>query len=212
VPRIRFDAALHDAAAQAGAEIFVGRAAEAIDEDGVRGFRLSTGIELRADGMVGADGATSRVAEAAGLVDARAVLWGFALRGYVDEPVDAPHIVLWEPERWHAFPGYAWLFPGPDGRSNVGLGVGVLADRTAASAPARQLSAFIRHLRDLGLLRGDAVSSTLGGWLKLGMVGTIPARGRVLLVGDAAGLVNPLQGEGIAPALHSAQAAAEAVL
>ena len=46
----------------------------------------------------------------------------------------------------------------------------------------------------------------------MGMVGTTPASGRVLLVGDAAGLVNPLQGEGIAPAMGSARAAAEAVL
>jgi hypothetical protein len=46
----------------------------------------------------------------------------------------------------------------------------------------------------------------------MGMLGTIPARGRVLLVGDAAGLVNPLQGEGIAQAMVSGRAAAEAVL
>jgi hypothetical protein len=53
---------------------------------------------------------------------------------------------------------------------------------------------------------------TLGGWLKLGMVGTNPARGRVLLTGDAAGLVNPLQGEGISQAMGSGRAAAQAVL
>ena len=46
----------------------------------------------------------------------------------------------------------------------------------------------------------------------MGMVGTVPAAGRVLLAGDAAGLVNPLQGEGIAQALTSGRAAAEAVL
>ena len=52
----------------------------------------------------------------------------------------------------------------------------------------------------------------LGGWLKMGMVGTRPADGRVLLVGDAAGLVNPLQGEGISQSLASGHAAASAVL
>jgi flavin-dependent dehydrogenase len=46
----------------------------------------------------------------------------------------------------------------------------------------------------------------------MGMVGTTPASGRVLLVGDAAGLVNPLQGEGIAQAMTSGRAAAEAIL
>ncbi len=46
----------------------------------------------------------------------------------------------------------------------------------------------------------------------MGMVGTDPARGRTLLVGDAAGLVNSLQGEGIAQAVGSGRAAAEAFL
>jgi flavin-dependent dehydrogenase len=46
----------------------------------------------------------------------------------------------------------------------------------------------------------------------MGLVGTRPAEGRVLLVGDAAGLVNPLQGEGITQALRSGLAAAQAVL
>jgi flavin-dependent dehydrogenase len=46
----------------------------------------------------------------------------------------------------------------------------------------------------------------------MGIVGTTPAAGRVLLVGDAAGLVNPLQGEGIAHAMRSGQAAATIVL
>ena len=39
----------------------------------------------------------------------------------------------------------------------------------------------------------------MGGWLRMGGTGTPPAAGNVLLVGDAAGLINPLQGEGIAP-------------
>jgi flavin-dependent dehydrogenase len=39
---------------------------------------------------------------------------------------------------------------------------------------------------------------------QMGMVGTVSARDCILLVGDAAGLVNPLQGEGIAPAIASA--------
>jgi hypothetical protein len=46
----------------------------------------------------------------------------------------------------------------------------------------------------------------------MGIVGTTPTKGSTLLVGDAAGLVNPLQGEGIAQALGSGRAAAEAIL
>jgi flavin-dependent dehydrogenase len=46
----------------------------------------------------------------------------------------------------------------------------------------------------------------------MGGTGTPPAAGNVLLAGDAAGLINPLQGEGIGPAMVSARLAAEAVL
>ena len=143
------------------------------------------------------------------------VLWGFAVRCYVDQHVDLPAIALWEQERWRAFPGYGWIFPGPDGGANLGIGVGTLADRRAGAAAVQRLPAFIDHLVRLGLLDRAASSPLprrLGGWLKMGMVGTTPAAGRVLLIGDAAGLVNPLQGEGIAPAMTSASAAAAAIL
>jgi len=77
------------------------------------------------------------------------------------------------------------------------------------------LPAYLEHLLGLGLLDRAPVSPLprrLGGWLKVGTVGTTPATGRVLLVGDAAGLVNPLQGEGIAQAMTSGRSAAEAHL
>ena len=131
----------------------------------------------------------------------------------VDVAVALPTIALWDPEPWRGFPGYGWLFPGPGGCANAGLGLGVGADRSAGARAARDLDAFLGHLRRLGLVAGrSAPGARLGGWLKMGMVGTVPARGPVLLVGDAAGLVNPLQGEGIAQALGSGRAAAEAVL
>ena len=176
---------------------------------------LDSGRRLRADVVVGADGATSRVAEASGLVDARRVLWGFAVRAYLDEPVSLPHIVLWQREPGRVFPGYGWLFPGPDGRANAGLGIGTLADRRAGAGAVRLLPDFLEHLRQLGLVDkpGDGSGpGRLGGWLKMGMVGTTPAAGGVLLVGDAAGLVNPLQGEGIAHAMTSGRLAAQCVL
>jgi len=213
LPRTVFDAALHVAAVAAGAEAFVGRAADPLWGDaGLEGFSLSSGVELRADVVIGADGASSRVAAAADLVDARQVLWGFAVRAYVDERVELPHIVIWEPSPRRAFPGYGWLFPGPDGRANLGLGLGTLSTRTGAAVAARNLPAFVGTLREIGVLGATTPTPTLGGWLKLGMVGTNPASGRVLLAGDAAGLVNPLQGEGISQALRTGYAAAQAVL
>jgi len=218
VPRGQFDAALRETALAAGAVPFNGHAVDPLVGDhGIEGFELSgvsTGAtRLRGEYVIGADGATSRVAEIAGMIDHRRVLWGFAVRSYLAQPVDVPYIVFWEPRPWRALPGYGWLFPGPDGRANVGLGVGTLADRTSAARAVRLLPSFLEHLCHLGLLDGiSGPAARLGGWLKMGIIGTTPAAGPVLLVGDAAGLVNPLQGEGIAQAMGSGRAAAEAIL
>ena len=216
VARTVFDAMLHAAACDAGATPFVGRAQEPLEEEGrVVGYTLNTGQSLYADFVIGADGATSEVAAAAGLVEPDSVLWGFAVRAYLPQVVDLPAIVLWEPTPRRAFPGYGWVFPGEQGVANIGLGIGTRSDRKAGARAVRALPDFLVHLHALGLLDEPPPSlppRPLGGWLKMGIVGTTPARGRVLLVGDAAGLVNPMQGEGISQAMTSGRAAAEAVL
>jgi hypothetical protein len=97
----------------------------------------------------------------------------------------------------------------------VGLGLATLSDRTAGASAARALPKFFAHLHRLKLVSEpspDTAGRHLGGWLKMGLVGTTPAAGRTLLVGDAAGLVNPLQGEGISQALGSGRLAAQAIL
>ena len=155
-------------------------------------------------------GRPARRPRSAGLVDPSKVLWGFAVRGYMPAEVSVPVIALWNDATRRGFPGYGWLFPGPDG-ANLGLGHRPRSHAgTTHQRAQQQLDAFCAHLVRIGLLdmrRTDA-DAQLGGWLKMGIVGTRPAEGRVLLVGDAAGLVNPLQGEGIAQALASGQAAA----
>jgi len=90
----------------------------------------------------------------------------------------------------------------------------VLSDRSAGNRAAKVFDAFVADLRRMDVLTGPpgSVSPFLGGWLKMGMRGTVPAAGRVLLAGDAAGLVNPLQGEGISQAMGSGRAAADAIL
>jgi len=208
VTRLLFDAWLRDAALAAGARAVTGRAA-GIRDDGVE---LDDGRRITADFIVAADGATSSIAVAAGLIDPAAVLWGFAQRAYVQQDVERPIIALWDDPPGRGFPGYGWLFPGDAGAANVGLGLGLRADRSTASRAVTRFDAFCDHLRRLGLLTASVNGRRLGGWLKMGIVGTVPARGRVFLVGDAAGLVNPIQGEGIAPAITSAAAAATAIL
>jgi flavin-dependent dehydrogenase len=68
-------------------------------------------------------------------------------------------------------------------------------------------------LRTSGDLAPEATPGPVtGGWLRMGGTGTPPAAGNLLLTGDAAGLINPLQGEGIGPAMVSARLAAECLL
>jgi flavin-dependent dehydrogenase len=200
---------LRAAALDAGA---VDVAARVASVDGCR-VVLDAGGSIEGDFVVGADGATSITARTVGLVDASRALWGFAVRGYIEAEVTLPVIALWNDQPRRGFPGYGWLFPGPDG-SNLGLGLGLGHTRQHGHRAQQQLDQFRSHLVRIGVLDSQSGSALrqLGGWLKLGVVGTRPAAGKVLLVGDAAGLVNPLQGEGISQALESGRAAASAIL
>ena len=200
VPRVAFDNALREAALAAGA-VGVRARVTAVENGQDRTVRavLADGQRLAGDVIIGADGALSTVARLTGMLDPAAALWGFAVRAYVPGEVPLPLLVLLESAPWRIYPGYGWLFPGADGQANVGIGIGM--GGTRHSAPLR------------GDLRPAAEPGpVIGGWLRMGGSGTPAAAGNVLLVGDAAGLINPLQGEGIAPAMISARLAAEAVL
>ena len=155
VTRVTFDAMLHDAAVEAGATSVHAQAVDPLEEDGrIAGYRSSTGTDLRADFVIGADGATSRVAGTAGMVEAKRVLWGFAMRTYVPHAVDVPAIVLWEPESWRGFPGYGWVFPGAAGGANVGLGIGAVASRSAGAGVQKASAAVLRALAQARAHRG----------------------------------------------------------
>jgi flavin-dependent dehydrogenase len=76
VQRSRFDATLQQAAIAAGAEFFESRADDPISDHGrLAGFTLSSTGGVRADAIIGADGATSHVAEVTRLVEPGRVLW-----------------------------------------------------------------------------------------------------------------------------------------
>jgi len=214
VPRTAFDHALREAALAAGAAGVRARVtAVERDPDGtVRAVLASDGQRLAGDVIIGADGALSPVARLAGMLDPGAALWGFAVRAYIPGEVPLPLLVLLESAPWRIYPGYGWLFPGADGQANVGIGIGM--GGTRHSAPLRgDLDRFTALLRSRGDLRPAAEPGpVIGGWLRMGGTGTPAAAGNVLLAGDAAGLINPLQGEGIAPAMISGRLAAEAVL
>jgi geranylgeranyl reductase family protein len=214
VPRRQFDDALRSAAVAAGAVPLRARISGVESGAGgqVRALLASDGQRLAADVVIGADGALSPVARLAGMLEEDRALWGFAIRAYLPAEVPLPLLVLADERPWRIYPGYGWLFPGEHGQANVGIGVGMGSSRQPA--PLRgDLARLCERLRGTGdLAPGARPGPVTGGWLRMGGTGTPPAAGNVLLAGDAAGLINPLQGEGIAPALISGCLAAEAVI
>lgn len=212
VPRLALDDALRRAAVEAGATPVRARISGVEREGTAPALRAGDGRRLAGDVVIGADGALSPVGHLAGMVDPGRALWGFAIRAYVPAEVPLPLVALMDARPWRIYPGYGWLFPGAQGRANVGIGMG-LGPRRRPGPLRDDLDRFCSRLRAAGDLSPQARPGPVtGGWLRMGGAGTAPADGRVLLVGDAAGLVNPLQGEGIAPAMVSARLAAEAVL
>jgi len=214
VPRVVLDDALRAAAVAAGAEPVRARvsAADTGPDGRLRALLASDGQRLEADAFIGADGALSPVARLAGMLDPDTALRGFAIRAYLPAEVPLPLLVLLDAAPWRIYPGYGWLFPGENGQANVGIGVGLGTRRR--QAPLRgDLARFCAQLRSAGDLAPDAQPGPVtGGWLRMGGTGAPPAAGNVLLAGDAAGLINPLQGEGIAPAMVSARLAAQCLL
>ena len=189
---------------QTGAEILVDTAFAAARAAGGRIAVETTAedIALRARYLVGADGARSTVAEAFGLGSNRHYLVG----------VEAEYegVAGVDPDFLHTFldnrlaPGYiAWLVPGVDGITQVGL-----ACRRPAKPSLDQFVASISALFDFS--RARVVTRRSGPIPVGGMVHPVASDG-VLLVGDAAGLVSPLTAGGIYTALKFGTRAGEAV-
>jgi menaquinone-9 beta-reductase len=202
VPRSVFDVRLVEAAQEAGAMLRRHR---------VRSLRVGTDSvsldgALAAKTVIGADGAHSVVRRTLGLRQPRMAL---ALRGYAPTPSHrrAEQVIVFSGSRR---PSYAWSFDRGDGFANIGYGE-LLARRGTAPSRAR-LTARLESL-----LPGATVNATdwRGHHLPLSDVVWRHPPGRVLLAGDAAGLVNPLTGEGIYYAVATGslagRAAADAV-
>ena len=197
--RRRLDAFLVEQAVAAGAEF----------RDGVH-VNVDSETELRVDGVpvevaavIGADGANGITARSLGL--GGAIVNGVALEGnlpYEELPLGSWHgrLVL---ELGTVPGGYGWIFPKGD---HVNVGVG---------GWGREGPQLRRHLRILCEQYGielRQLSNLRGHRLPMRRPATVLARGRALLVGDAAGALDPVSGDGIYEALVTARLAAEQTL
>ncbi len=212
--RIVFDSYLFENANKM-AETKVMNVKDVIVEDGaVKGI---TGLndkgqteELRAKLVLGADGSLSVVARKFGLDDNPPEHNISALRIYykgVNDLTDRIELHLVK----SLIPGYFWIFPLPNGEANVGLGM-IMKDMRKKNINLRQ--AVLDEIKENPLFKDrfkDAqIVDDVKGW-------TLPIASHqrkiygdgFLLLGDAAGLIDPLSGEGVGNAMISGKLAAE---
>jgi geranylgeranyl reductase family protein len=201
--RRRLDLHLAEQAARAGADFRDGTAVSDVsaDDDGVSA-RVGEAT-VRASFLVGADGANGVVAKAAGLGEG--IVRGVALEGNV--PWDALGRERYERTAWVELGvvpgGYGWVFPKGD-HANLGVG-GWMSEGPSLREHLDRLAR--EHGVDASMLE-----NVRGHRLPMRRLGSPAASGRVLLVGDAAGLVDPLSGDGMYEAFVSARLAADAIL
>jgi geranylgeranyl reductase family protein len=213
-PRRRLDAALIDAAVEAGADVRFETDAEPVTaaDGAVVGVRVGTDT-IDADLVVAATGAPGKVARMLGAERDPDEPYGLAIRSYVESPrhddrlIEACLTVKDEHGTW--VPGYGWMFPCGDGTVNIGVG----ALSTMKGFKSLNLNNLLESYR--ALVRD---SWSIGDNLERPRAWRLPmsaikrhGRGWVA-IGDAAGLVNPMNGEGIDYGLESGMLAADLFL
>jgi flavin-dependent dehydrogenase len=213
-PRRRLDAALMDAAADAGAEIrFETEATPNLDATGRVTGVTAGNRRVDADLTVVAAGAQGAVARLLGADRVPDEPFGLAIRTYAatprhtDEHLEA--CLSLKDEHGTAVPGYGWMFPAGDGTVNIGVG----ALSTMKGFKKLNLNTLLESYRHLVQDSWD-----LGPNLERPRAWRLPMSTRRrhgpgwVAVGDAAGLVNPMNGEGIDYGLESGMLAADLFL
>jgi geranylgeranyl reductase family protein len=186
---------------------------------GVRLRRNGAEDEMRAAITIAADGASSRLARALGMTRDPKRPIGVAVRAHFesDRPEDdAIESYLELRDGPDALPGYGWVFPMGGSRINVGVGILSTYKGWRDVNTAHLMDAFMRSLpATWGLPAIDDLKRTgqLKGWrLPMGFAVSPPWRPGLLAAGDAAGVVNPFNGEGISEAVESGVAAVDVAL
>jgi menaquinone-9 beta-reductase len=220
VRRHDLDKMVADHASAAGAVLHMGTEATApIIEGGlVRGAVVKHKAsgeqrEVRARYVVVADGANSRFGRALGAQRNRSYPQGMAIRGYFESPLhDDPWIesaLDVRDRKGNSLPGYGWIFPVGDGTINVGIGL-LSTFRDWKSVNTSHLMNEFAHTAPAywGISPDTATCEPTGGRLPMGGSVSPNVGPNWVMVGDAAGTINPFNGEGIDYAYETGRLAA----
>ncbi len=211
MPRLQLDDLIRRAALRSGLVFRQGAVTDLLEEGGVV-TGVSIGDEaLRARAVVIATGAADGLLERSGLARPRGDL-GRAARAYFEGLAPMPHEVEFHFDSV-PLPGYGWIFPTSETSANIGAGYFVKAGRRAPQpAPQLAMRDFLRNGHVARIVAGKEPSARPKGYpLRTDFLTTRLAAPGLYLVGEAAGLVNPLTGEGIDFALESGELAAELI-
>jgi geranylgeranyl reductase family protein len=166
--------------------------------------------------VVAADGNSTRLSLAMGLRKRDDRPMGVAVRRYYTSPRHDDDYLeswleLWDGER--LLPGYGWVFGVGDGTSNVGLGLLNTSDAFKNVDYRALLRSWLAGMpEEWGYVEENATGPVRGAALPMGFNRTPHYTRGLLLVGDAGGMINPFNGEGIAYAMESAEMAAEIIV
>ena len=217
VRRTELDARIRDVALKEGATPLEGARAVDVRRDGdrVTGVEFAVGRDrhlVSCERLVVADGARSPLGRVLGREWHKDTAYGVAARGYVrsgrsDDPWISSHLEL-RGERNEVLAGYGWVFPLADGEVNIGVGTLATARRPAGVRLKSLMAHYAAARRQDWQLEGP-VRAELSALLPMGGAVSGVAGRNWALVGDAAGCVNPLNGEGIDYGLETGRLVAE---
>ncbi|UPK76881.1 geranylgeranyl reductase family protein [Nocardioidaceae bacterium SCSIO 66511] len=218
VRRTELDDRIRTCAVKAGARAVDDARAVDIRRDGDRVsgvvFRSGDGetntIECRR--LVVADGVRSPLGRMLGRAWHRSTAYGVAARSYVrsersDDPWISSHLEL-RGESGDLLSGYGWIFPLGDGEVNLGVGTLATQKRPANAALRPLMQFYAKSRRTEWKLDGDLRAPT-SALLPMGGAVSGVSGPNWALIGDAAGCVNPLNGEGIDYGLETGRLVAE---
>lgn len=220
VRRTELDDRIRTSAIKAGARTMEDAKAVDVVRDGehVSGvvFRRGDGetTTVRCQHLIVADGVRSPVGRQLGREWHRTTAYGVAGRSYVrsersDDPWISSHLEL-RGESGELLSGYGWIFPLADGEVNLGVGTLATAKRPANVALRPLMEFYASERRDEWRLDGPLRAPT-SALLPMGGAVSEVAGPNWALIGDAAGCVNPLNGEGIDYGLETGRLAAEMI-